>query len=328
MDKENLLPKIWNNIERWAALFAIIFSLFSFLQSCQNEKENSKLQETMANLTEEGVRRERYFDRTNFNIIQNLWQENPTYTLYNESQKPLNIPPQPSYYMYIPAKFYSFFNNGQKFSNLILLPVSYENVISQTSTGKTIDEIETSMLSKNFYGKLGNRDLRSKIYGKPGQDKVAFELRVYPFLAIATHLEYSYKDNPDKVFSNNFITTPWGKESLSDSRFLDLENYTRNIMHFPDNEVKISGDSNAYDVAFNHLVSNFDRLVPMFEKEFSSSEDQERFYALMGTRWDAKYDPRKAIEEYARPSAENFNSLGRELADKVIPAKDPLYPNQ
>ena len=37
--------------------------------------------------------RNNYFDRTNFNIIQNLWQENPTYTLYNESQKPLSYPP-------------------------------------------------------------------------------------------------------------------------------------------------------------------------------------------------------------------------------------------
>ncbi|WP_373760568.1 hypothetical protein [Streptococcus ferus] len=268
-----------------------------------------------------------YLETTNFNIIQNLWQENPNYTLYNESQKPLTLPPQPSYYMYVPAKLYYIFKDGQRYSNLILLPVSYENVISQTSTGRTIDEIETSVLPKNFYGKLGSRDLRSKTYGKLGQDGISFELRVYPFLAIATHIEYSYKDKPDEIISENFITTPWGKESLSDSRFVDLENYTRNILHFPDNEVKILGDNNVYDLVFDHLESQFDKLLPMFKQGFSSSKDRERFYALMGTRWNMEFDPSKDLSEYAEPNEDNFNSLGRELSDKVIPSKDPLYPD-
>ena len=38
------------------------------------------------------------------------------------------------------------------------------------------------------------------------------------------------------------MTTPWSKEPLSDTRYNDLENYTRNIAHFPENEIKIVGD--------------------------------------------------------------------------------------
>jgi len=36
--------------------------------------------------------RSKYLDTTNFNIVQNFWQENPSYTLYNESTKPLYRP--------------------------------------------------------------------------------------------------------------------------------------------------------------------------------------------------------------------------------------------
>lgn len=271
--------------------------------------------------------RSKYLDTTNFNIVQNFWQENPSYTLYNESTKPLTVPPKPSYYMYIPAKLFWIFKDGKRFSNLILLPVSYDNVISQSSTGKTIDEITTSVLPKNFYGKLGARDLRSRFYGHPGIDNIACELRVYPFLAIATKLNYSYKDKPETPISENFVTTPGSKEPLSDTRYNDLENYTRNIAHFPENEIKIVGDDNIYDTAFAYLDSQFSKFIPMLKEGFKNNEEQQRFYTLMGNRWDMKYDPQKDISDYAKPSEDNFHSLGRELSDKVIPAKDPLYPD-
>ncbi|EHJ52852.1 hypothetical protein [Streptococcus macacae] len=305
-DKVGLWSKIKSELTIGLSIVALLVSCFSVYKT---NKRND------------------YLETTNFNIVQNFWQEHPSYTLYNESQKPLTSPPQPSYYLYIPAKLYYIFKDGTRYSSLILLPVSYENVISQTSTGKTIDEIETSVLSKNFYGKLGNRDLRSKIYGKPGKDNVAFELRVYPFLAIATYIEYSYKDNPKKIMTEKFITTPWNKEKLTDDRFLDLENYTRNIAHFPENEVVVKGNENVYDSAFKYLESQFNNLLPMFFSGFRTEEDQQRFYALIGTKWDMTYDPDKDIAEYAKPSRNNFNSLGRKLSDKVIPAKDPLYPN-
>lgn len=334
MDKENLLPKIWNNIERWAALFAIIFSLFSFLQSCQNEKENSKLQETMANLTEEGVRRERYFDRTNFNIIQNLWQENPTYTLYNESQKPLTLPPKPSYFMYIPVKvYYISKESGDRMSNLILLPISYDNVEKQYNTGKTVDEVVTSVLKSNFYGKLGERDVRSKLYDL--NEALFLELRVYPFLAISTHIQYSYKDKPDKVVNEKFITTPWNKVTLSDDRYEDLKDYSKNMLYVKENEVITNGNESVYDTAFKKLDAFFDKIS---KTEQLSNEEQIRLSTLLGVRWDAQsshddinfeeeISKYKTFEDFQEAQNRlNFNGLGRFLSDKVVPATDPLYP--
>ena len=141
----------------WYKNTSIIISLVSLMltgfmgyQTIDNNKKNQE-----NNL--QTLERNKYLDTTNFNIVQNLWQDNPSYTLYNESQKPLSNPPQPSYFMYIPAKLYYILKDRSRVSTLILLPISYENVISQTSTGKTIDEIETSVLSKNFYGKHGER---------------------------------------------------------------------------------------------------------------------------------------------------------------------------
>ena len=266
-------------------------------------------------------------DTTNFNIIQNLWQSNPSYTLYNESQKPLTIPPQPSYFMYVPAKLYYIFKDGSRVSSLILLPTSYENVISQTSTGKTIDEIETSVLPNNFFGKLGTRDLRQKIYGKPGSDDIAFELRVYPFLAIFTDIEYSYKDNPSKVITEKFLTTPFGRESLPDDRYEDLKNYTKNMSHFSENEMKVSGDENIYDNAFAYLDKEFERLLPINDNKLSE-EDKQRLYVLSGVKWNV--DELTKGKEFNFKSAlsddNNFHALGHYLSDKVISAEDPLYP--
>ncbi|MGV3009902.1 hypothetical protein [Streptococcus thoraltensis] len=284
-------------------------------------------------------RRSDYLDKTNFNIVQNFWQENPSYTLYNESSKPLTLPPQPTYYMYIPAKLYWIFKDGSRLSTLILLPISYENVLFQTSTGKTIDEIETSVLKDNFYGKLGHRDLRSHIFGKPGDDDIAFELRVYPFLAIATYLEYSYKDNPDKIEFEQFITTPFGKHELSVDRLLDLENYTRNIASFPENEIKIKENERIYDTAFNYLVSELGYLLG--NKQLTDIEKQ-KLMTFFGTKretdgrlygdnfeLDKEMTKYETFEEFQKSlqNENNFNGLGQYLSDKVIPAKDPLYPD-
>ena len=271
--------------------------------------------------------RNSYLDTTNFNIIQNLWQSNPSYTLYNESQKPLTSPPQPSYFMYVPAKLYYIFKDGRRVSSLILLPISYDNVISQTSTGKTIDEIETSVLPKNFFGKLGDNDLRKKIYGKPGSDDIAFELRVYPFLAIFTDIEYSYKDNPSKKITEKFLTTPFGKERLPDERYEDLKNYTKNMAHFPENEMKASGDENIYDNTFSYLDKEFERLLPRNDNKLSE-EDKQRLCVLSGVKWNIDELTKGKEFNFSNSISDdnNFHALGRYLSDKVISVEDPLYP--
>lgn len=303
-------------------------------QTIDNNKKNQE-----NNL--QTLERNKYLDTTNFNIVQNLWQDNPSYTLYNESQKPLSNPPQPSYFMYIPAKLYYILKDGSRVSTLILLPISYENVISQVSTGKTIDEIETSVLSKNFYGKHGERDVRRKIYGKPLEDDIAFELRVYPFLAIFSHIQYTYKDSPQNLQDVKFLTTPWGKEILSDDRYEDLKEYTKNIAHFPENEMVVNGDENIYDHTFNYLDKEFSRLLLNRESKLSE-EDKQRFYVLSGVKWniddlnknktfniEEEMKKYKSFEEFQQKMQNeyNFNGLSSYLSNKVVFAKDPLYPD-
>lgn len=311
--EEQNKPWYKKNISIIISLVSLIITAFMSYQTIENNLKNQE--------------RNSYLDTTNFNIIQNLWQSNPSYTLYNESQKPLTSPPQPSYFMYVPAKLYYIFKDGRRVSSLILLPISYDNVISQTSTGKTIDEIETSVLPKNFFGKLGAKDLRKKIYGKPGSDDIAFELRVYPFLAIFTDIEYSYKDNPSKKITEKFLTTPFGKERLPDERYEDLKNYTKNMAHFPENEMKASGDENIYDNTFSYLDKEFERLLPRNDNKLSE-EDKQRLCVLSGVKWNNDELTKGKEFNFSNSISDdnNFHALGRYLSDKVISVEDPLYP--
>lgn len=326
--EEQNKPWYKKNISIFISLVSLVITAYMSFQTIDNNIKNQENNRQTQENNKKNLERNRYLDTTNFNIVQNFWQDNPSYTLYNESQKPLSIPPQPSYLMYIPAKLYYIFKDGTRVSSLILLPTSYENVISQTSTGKTIDEIETSVLPNNFFSKLGSRDLRQKIYGKPGSDDIAFELRVYPFLAIFTDIEYSYKDNPSKIITEKFLTTPFGRESIPDDRYEDLKNYTKNMSHFSENEMKVSGDENIYDNAFAYLDKEFDRLLTKHGNKLSE-EDKQRLYVLSGVKWNV--DELTKEEEFNFKSAlsndNNFHALGRYLSDKVISVSDPLYPD-
>ena len=331
----------YKNISIFISLVSLVITAFMSYQTIDNNLKNQENNRQTQENNKKILERNSYLDTTNFNIVQNLWQDNPSYTLYNESQKPLSNPPQPSYFMYIPAKLYYILKDKSRVSTLILLPISYENVISQTSTGKTIDEIETSVLSKNFYGKHGDRDVRRKIYGKPLEDDIAFELRVYPFLAIVSHIQYTYKDSPQNLQDVKFLTTPWGKEILSDDRYEDLKEYTKNITHFPENEMVINGDENIYDHTFNYLDKEFSRLL-LNRGGKLSEEDKQRFYVLSGVKWniddlnknktfniEEEMKKYKSFKEFQQKMQNeyNFNGLSSYLSDKVVSAKDPLYPD-
>ncbi|MFS1663790.1 hypothetical protein [Streptococcus sp. zg-JUN1979] len=265
-------------------------------------------------------------DEAHFTLVQNLWQDKPSYTLYNESQTPLAILPQTRYAMYVPATLEMTSKEGFKQSQLILLPVDEDTVLSQTSTGQTMDALETSVLPKSFYAKMTSGQLRHKAYGTKGKDEMTFELKVYPFLAIETELSYAYRDKPEHMLHETFIATPWSKVALTKARARDLADYKQNMLHFSDNELRLSATSNIYDLAFKQLTKQFDKWLPNMTQKAKSLEDQERFYALMGIKWDTRIDPTKESFLTKVSDLENFNNLGRELSDKLIPAYNPLYP--
>ena len=61
--------------------------------------------------------------------------------------------------MFIPSKLYFHFDDGKRFSNLILSPVSYEVVTEQIVTGSSKNIIVKSELPLNFRAKKGERDI-------------------------------------------------------------------------------------------------------------------------------------------------------------------------
>lgn len=279
----------------------------------------------------QGNKRQKYFDSTNFNIVQNLWEKNPSYTLYNESVKPLNLPPHPTYMMYIPSKLYMIFPDGSRISSLILLPVSYDMVISQIDSGKTVDDIEKSELPQNFYSKKGARDIRFSDFISKDWGNIKFQLRTYPFLAIATQVEYSYKDNPQKINQQTFITTPFNRIDLTPKEFKDLENYTRNVAYFPQNEMRLDGKKNIYDTTHTYLLTQI-------QQSFNNAKDDDKakkeMYILLGVMHDTdeKYPDSKSQDEKfdsskIGPSELNFNVITKVLLEKGLIPQDPLEPN-
>ena len=276
-----------------------------------------------------------YLETTNFNIIQNLWQEHPSYTLYNESQKPLTSPPHQSYYMYIPTMVQRDYADGEQNNFLILLPVSYESVESQILSGKTIDEIEKSTLPQNFYAKKGMRDLREtrfKVDNTQSNKKDELKIRTYPFLVIATEIRYSYKDKPNKTVTERFLSTAVrDRINLSGTDFNDLENCTRNMAKYSANEVTINNQESIYDTAHNYLVSEYKFFLTKNDK--SDSNHFINSMILAGINPDSsnltdRLYTKDFSELLSEPDSTNFNPIMYKLVNKfhILP-QDPLVPN-
>ena len=92
--------------------------------------------------------------------------------------------------------------------------------------------------------------------------------------------------------------------------------------------MKVSGDENIYDIAFTYLDKEFERLLPINNNKLSE-EDQQRVNVLFGVKWNV--DEITKGKEFNFKSAlsddNNFHALSKYLSDKVISAKDPLYPD-
>ncbi|MBP2622424.1 hypothetical protein [Streptococcus oricebi] len=294
--------KFFTSGENWLKILPILISLVALAFSVYSFFINSS--------------RTKYMDTTNFHIIQNFWQENPSYTLYNESTKPLTSPPHPTYLMYIPSVV-----KREETTFLVLLPISYENVKSQTLTGKTIDEVMTSTLPKNFYAKKGMRDVKERNLGN------GVIIRTYPFLLIATQVKYSYKDNPKDLKKITFLSTSVGdKIEISEEEWEDLKNYTKNIDLIKGNEVKINGEQSIYKTAHDYLVKEFDRI--------NSDDDKVNLLALAGLKIDSdtlnnKLEKTNNFMDVLKvPDEDNFNSITYKLLYKyhILP-QDPLVPD-
>lgn len=173
--------------------------------------------------------RVKYDQTPSFNIVQNLWNpDNPSFTLVNESTKKLAQIPYHTYFTMIPTKImYTVSKSGRKttFSNLVLLPISYQNITKQVNTFKTTGELETSYLPSNFFGKLGARDL---VVGKKMklEKNLTAQVVTYPMLVIYCEGKYRFSGE-DKFNDIKFLSTPLDKIDVDEDLSENLKEYIK-----------------------------------------------------------------------------------------------------
>lgn len=234
---------------------SLAVSLWSFRISRENEKRQS------------------YDATTNFNVIQNLWAKDPSFTLYNESTRKLDQPPSPTYLMAIPSKVYWLFEGDESAdtSTLVLLPISYDVILEQVKTGETIGAVEESRLPASFFAKEGARDVvvSDEIEVEDGLRMV---VKTLPFVLIVATIEYSLVGS-DEVSADRIFTTPLGRYQWSEDRVAELKDYFRDNAKFevplPDAD---SGES-VYDVAHGILVHEVENFGPENSSLFGGVED-------------------------------------------------------
>lgn len=195
-----------------------------------------------------------YDDTTNFNIIQNLWRNDPSYTLYNESTRKLDQPPSPGYMMAIPVKLF-FDTEGAVNSNLALLPVSYDVVVEQVKSGETVGEVETSVLPAQFFAKEGSRDL---IISEKVEldDGISAWVVTTPFLVIVAEINYSLVGDSESK-SEVIVTTPlsrttWGQEDLEHLKQYFRDNAAYEVKP-PEEDAKKSIYQAAHDMLWSQV---------------------------------------------------------------------------
>lgn len=189
-------------------------------------------------------------NQPNINIVQNLWTNSPHFALVNDSDITLDYIPSPSYFLFIPSKLYFYFDDGRRFSNLALSPVSYEVVTEQIVTGSTKNIIVKSELPLNFRAKKGERDIIRGIPKK--EDGFQIYVNTYPFLVIISEVHYSYFKKECKEI---LLSTPLQSIKIDDEIFMHVMEYLRdNYKH----EVILPTDSsNIYEKANRQATEAF-----------------------------------------------------------------------
>ncbi|MCI9082707.1 MAG: TIR domain-containing protein [Lachnospiraceae bacterium] len=193
---------------------------------------------------------ERYKNKPNINIIQNLWSKSPYYALVNDSETILDFIPNPSYFMFIPSKVYFHFENGECRSILTLSPISYNVIEEQIVTGSTKNVIVKSNLPSNFAAKKGERDIISNVLSQDKDFQVS--VSTYPFLVIISEVEYSYHNN---IYKDILLSTPLQTVKINEKMFGHIKEYLLdNYKH----EVYLPVDSSSiYEKAQEQVISAF-----------------------------------------------------------------------
>lgn len=162
-------------------------------------------------------------NRPSIKLVQNLWSDNPSFSLLNEGTAKLDQVPYPTYFMYVPTKVY-WDVGDETYSNLILSPVSYDAIKEQTNGNEgTKSTISKSTLPKVFKSKFGERDtINSKI--KKLNSQIKLKVETLPFLMIISPIEYNYRG---KMKNEILLNTPNLSKNITEEDYKNIKDYTR-----------------------------------------------------------------------------------------------------
>lgn len=160
----------------------------------------------------------------NLKVIQNLWTQIPEFKLVNDSHVILGNLEQPLFIMTIPSKVYFQDKHSNSVHSLLTLsPISYEVIVEQINTGRTIGDISISKLPPSFKGKMGERDvIRGGIVEETEDLRIWID--TYPFMIIICDILYGYDDS---AYRDIIISTPMGNEYVDEVIFEYLLEYLR-----------------------------------------------------------------------------------------------------
>lgn len=225
-------------------------------------------------ISQESLEKVEYQETASFNLILNLWSNEPKILFINESNKKLAQVPSIEYILMIPSVItLQNKSNGNIKEFLVLSPVSYQNIQRQEFTGSTTQLISTWYLPKNFEGKLGERDV---IYTmKTGYDPNNFfldevkdtlsegriseenevNLQTYPFLISFTKVSYQYIGESETKNTDYFLNTPLIKLSLTQEEQSLIKEYIK-LSHIA--EASIEGEMSIYKSSHKTLIHMLD----------------------------------------------------------------------
>lgn len=224
------------------AIFSLIISIISLSYS-KNSNDNMDIE-----------------NRPSIRIVQNLWNDTPSFSLVNEGAAKLDKIPYPTYFMYIPSKVMWYFNDGKSFSNLVLSPISYTTILNQKyNIEGTKSSLSYSELPHNFKSKFGERDMiRGKV--KKLSEEISVQVVTYPFLVIVSPIDYEYRG---KLYEEVLLSTPIKSEKISRNELSSLIEYTSDNA-----EMEIN-----YKEALKRNINVYEFTNQKVEKKFSDMKN-------------------------------------------------------
>lgn len=210
-------------------------------------------------------------NKPSIRIVQNLWNDKPSFSLVNEGTAKLDKIPYPTYYMYIPSKVMWYFKDGNSYSNLVLSPISYTTILNQKyNIEGTKSSLSYSELPDSFKSKFGERDMiRSKF--KKLDEEISTQVITYPFLVIVSPIDYEYRG---KLYDEVLLSTPIKSEKISRNQLSSLIEYTVDNAEMEINyKEAVRKNINVYEFTNQKVENKFNNIKKDNDSKFLGGKE-------------------------------------------------------